>query len=127
MKNQHTQPSPIVAHNSPLPWEAQDDGPGTDKRYIYSTAAECKGNGAVAVVYSQEFFGGTRVGMANADLIVRAVNSHAALVEACEALENVFAATERAKAGLRDFAVCDLTAARKQARAALALAKGDEA
>jgi hypothetical protein len=50
-----------------------------------------------------------------------------AVAEAADRLQDVFAATDRANAGLRDFAICDLQNALKQVRRTLAAVRSGKA
>ncbi len=58
-------------------------------------------------------------GIAYRDANARLIAAAPELLEACKVLENVFAATERAQAGLRDFCVTDLQNALDLARHAI--------
>jgi hypothetical protein len=74
--------------HTPLPWKA--DGPE-----VFALDADGNFNCHVATAWSFPYLGpGSDEAVANAELIVRAVNAHADLLAACESAAEAFEALE---------------------------------
>jgi hypothetical protein len=97
--------------HTPPPWRLKDD-----PQYLIQAGGESEDPYTVANCWSGPFAPTKAVARENARLVVRAVNAHAALVDACEAaLETL----EHAELNRWEQEVAD------RLRAALALAKGE--
>lgn len=115
--------SETVKH-TPTPWTHEEVRTASGRAFRIGAGDILKPTGGACIIYD-DYPSGPNERSANAALIVRAVNSHAAMVEALEMFLELVADTSRFASimNLEDYGLFNRTQIR--ARAALSLAKGE--